>query len=176
MTNDAVVEGPKKKRGCGFWILVGLGVLVALAIIGSLLPEPTPEQKAAREAEKQQQIQADATEEKAKREAVRASAIKVTARELFRAYDANEAAAQQQYGDRLLEVTGIVDGVDLDFSDEPFVKLRTDNQFMSAQAQLVEADQPKSTELSKGQKVVLLCNDVSEIAGMPMLKDCSFAD
>lgn len=101
-----------------------------------------------------------------------AAATPVTAVELFRAYQANEAAAQQQYGDRPLEVSGTVDGVDLDFSDEPFIKLRTDNQFMPAQAKLIAADQPKASSLSKGSSVRLRCESVSEIVGTPMLKDC----
>src|SRR3546814_14146885 len=54
---------------------------------------------------------------------MRPGAVKVTASELYQAYEANEAAAQGQYGGRLLEVTGTVDGVDLDLMDDPSVKL-----------------------------------------------------
>lgn len=100
--------------------------------------------------------------------------VKVTAKELFRAYEANEAAAQQQYGDRPLEVTAIVAGVDLDFGNEPVVKLATDNEFMSAHAQLDEASQAKAAGLKKGQLLTLECDEVSEVIGTPILSGCSF--
>jgi hypothetical protein len=96
----------------------------------------------------------------------------VTAIELFNAYQANEAAAQQRYGNKRLLVSGTVDGVDLDFSDKPVVKLRTSNQFMSASANLTEASQAKATGLAKGTNVKLLCGGVSEVIGMPQLSDC----
>lgn len=65
-------------------------------------------------------------------------ALQVTATELFNAYDSNEAAAQQRYGDRDLLVSGTVKSIDLDFMDKPNVLLETPNQFMSANASLTE--------------------------------------
>lgn len=96
----------------------------------------------------------------------------VTAVELFKAYQANEAAAQQTYGNRPLRVTGIVAGVDLDISDNPVVKLQTPNEFMSASANLADASKPKASGLVKGQKVVVLCTGVSEVISIPQLSDC----
>lgn len=97
---------------------------------------------------------------------------KVTATELFRAYEANEAAAQKAYGGQRLLVSGTVAGVDLDFSDEPVVQLRTPNEFMSAQAKLTDASKSKAGGLAKGQAVTLECASVSEVMGIPMLEDC----
>lgn len=70
-------------------------------------------------------------------------------------------------------VSGTIDGVDLDFSDRPIVKLRTPNQFMSAQAKLTEASQARANGLSKGQPIKLLCASVSEVIGTPMLDGCT---
>lgn len=104
--------------------------------------------------------------------AVATPPLPVTATELFNAYESNEAAAQQQYGDRPLLVSGTVDGVDLDFRERPVVKLKTPNQFMSAQANLTDNSVPKASELSSGQPISLRCAGVSEVIGTPMLKDC----
>ncbi|HEY0412706.1 MAG TPA: zinc ribbon domain-containing protein [Allosphingosinicella sp.] len=100
--------------------------------------------------------------------------VQVTATALFQAYQSNEAAAQNYYGKRPLLVTGIVDKVDLDLFDKPVVLLRTPNQFMSAHADLKEEAQASASSISPGDHVTLLCQDVSEIASIPMLKDCVF--
>lgn len=98
--------------------------------------------------------------------------VEVTVKELFSAYQENEAAAQQKYGNSPLKVSGKVASVDLDFSDEPVVMLETSNEFMNAQASLTEAGQQKAPGLNKGQDIVLLCASVSEVIGTPMLADC----
>ena len=43
---------PKKKRGCGFWLLVGLAIFVGLGVISSIFG-PTPEERAEMEAERE---------------------------------------------------------------------------------------------------------------------------
>ncbi|MDD3800261.1 MAG: hypothetical protein PHE36_13905, partial [Novosphingobium sp.] len=99
--------------------------------------------------------------------------VEVTAKDLFSAYEANEAAAQMKYGDKPLLVSGKVAGITLDFMDKPVVQLETSNEYMPAQASLVEADEPKAAELSKGQDIALLCAGVSEVIGSPQLSDCA---
>lgn len=98
--------------------------------------------------------------------------IHVTAMELWRAYDRNEAAAQAKYGGHPLLVDGTIKAIDLDILDNPQVVLRTGNEFQSAQAALADASKPKAARLKKGQKISLLCTEVGEVVGMPMLKDC----
>lgn len=152
-----IPTAPKKAglaKGCGILVLIGLGLIIIAAIFGDGGTGGSSSSPAT--------------------SAVSAEPpLEVTATELFNAYKANEAAAQQQYGNRSLLVTGTVDGVDLDFSDRPVVKLATSNQFMSAQANLTDASVPRASELSKGQSIRLLCGSVGEVVGMPMLKDCN---
>lgn len=145
----------KKKMGKGCVIV--LAIIVVLIIIGAIAGGGE------KEATSSDQQAAAAPE---------AAPVAVTARELFDAYQANEAKAQQTYGDQRLLVSGTVNGVDLDFSDKPVVKLQTSNEFMSAQASLTEASQPKAKDLNKGEQVSLLCTGVGEVIGTPMLKDC----
>ena len=51
------------------------------------------------------------------------SGISVTAQELCSAYQDDEAAADEQYKDKILEVTGIVESVGRDREDNPYVVL-----------------------------------------------------
>lgn len=99
--------------------------------------------------------------------------LKVTARELFRAYQDNEAAAQAQYGERILDVSGTVESVDLDLTDDPVVRLETDNQFMSAMVDLIDSEKPKAASLNKGQVIVVRCTEIREIVGSPSLRHCA---
>lgn len=97
----------------------------------------------------------------------------ITARELYRAYDANEAAAQRRFGDRPLTVTGVIKSIELDYSDEPFLTLATGEMLATVRAELARAQQAKADGLRKGQSVKLTCASVSELMGSPQLKDCS---
>jgi Na+-transporting methylmalonyl-CoA/oxaloacetate decarboxylase gamma subunit len=172
MTDTESALGAKKKKGCGFWILVAVGVIIVLSVIGSFLPKPTPEQEAAMAAEKAKGEAAAAATEANAAKAKRDSATKVSANELFNAYQANEMAAQKQYSDKLLEVSGTVSGVALDILDKPVVSLSTSNQFMSVSVYLTEATQSQAADYSKGQKITVVCEEISELASMPQLKEC----
>lgn len=178
MTNDTVgIDAPNetKKKGCGFWALVIGGIVVAVIIIGSIFG-PTKEEiekieaETAAKEENDAKVEAEMQVEKAK--ARREEAVKVTAGQLFQAYENNEAAAQQTYGNKLLEVSGRIDGVELDFSDTPIVQLRTSNQFMSASVYLKDAHQSAATAYSKGDNVKFLCEEVTEVMSIPQLKEC----
>ena len=102
-----------------------------------------------------------------------AQPVAVTAVELSRAYGANEAAAQSAYGSTPLLVSGEIAGIDLDLTNDPVVKLKTDNEFSPAQASLADAAKPAAATLAKGQKIKLLCESVSEVIGTPMLRNCT---
>lgn len=157
MAEEIGAHTEKKKRGCGFWILIALGVIVVLAVIGTL-GAPTPEEEAEAEA-------AQAAEDEA-------NAMEVSAMELWQAYDANEVAAQNQFGNTPLRVTGTVNSIALDFADDPFVTFETGNQFQNVQADLADEDPNQVSTLAKGQNITVLCSSISEIAGTPMLRDC----
>jgi hypothetical protein len=154
---------PPKKSGRKLLGCLGIAVaiVVALAIIGSLAPKQsgTGSSKGA------------TGEETSGGELP----IAVTATELFNAYQNNEATAQSYFGDRKLLVSGTVEKVMLDLMDDPVVLLRTPNQFMSAQAALADDAKDEAGNFNPGDKAKLLCEGVSEIASMPMLKECRTA-
>jgi hypothetical protein len=159
---NAEPEEPKNKKskllGC---LGIGVGAVVLLAILGSLAPESASD--------------GNTTAASGTAETAGELPLAVTAAQLFNAYANNEATAQGYFGDRLLLVSGTVDKVTLDFSDDPVVGLKTPNQFMDAQAALAEDAHDEAGNFNPGDKAELLCEGVSEIAGTPMLKNCRTA-
>ncbi|HEO1767562.1 TPA: hypothetical protein VAM28_003252 [Acinetobacter baumannii] len=101
--------------------------------------------------------------------------IEVTANELLNAYKNNEVAANQQFKGKTLLVSATVSSIDAGISDEPYLTLKAggEYEFNQPQAHLADAEQNKAASLSKGQKIKLLCTGNSEIAGTPMLDNCS---
>lgn len=155
---------PKKKSnkllGC---LGIGVGVIILLAVIGSLAPDrPATSNGSAPAASAADTAPEDLP-------------LAVTATELFNAYENNEASAQGYFGDRKLLVSGTVDKVILDFMDNPVVLLKTPNQFMSAQAALADDAHGQASGFNPGNKVQLLCEGVSEVVSTPMIKDCRTA-
>ena len=87
------------------------------------------------------------------------------ARDLAAAYDDNEAAADAKYKDKLLEVSGVIASIDKGMLDETNVMLQGKNEFLHVAATLEKSEEQKA--------ITLRCTGNSEVAGMPMLKDCT---
>ncbi len=163
-----ILHGVKQRNHIGTGSIIGLaalGLLGAAIVAGKINPpsppalDPSTTENAEHETQQFPLVAARRT---------------VTAREMFREYQANEARAQQRYDGGPLQVSGEVDGVDLDFLNHPVVKLRTDNEFMSAMVNLVADDQPHAADLNAGDQITVVCERASEIAGTPVLHDCRF--
>lgn len=99
-------------------------------------------------------------------------ARQVTAVELARAFEANEAAAKKEYGDQPLKVTGTVDSVNLGIGDEAFVVLKGANMFSGPQVHFADNANDAAANLTKGQSLTVTCKDVSEVVGTAMLSEC----
>ena len=166
-----MTEPAKKKSnkalGC---LVIGAVILLILYFIGSNA-EPTDQNQSANATG----TPASATSESSAATETAELPLAVTASELFNAYEGNEASAQSYFGDRPLLVSGTVKKVSLDFSDDPVVELETPNQFMSASANLADDAHDQAGNFSRGDKVKLLCEDVSEVMAIPQLKNCRTA-
>lgn len=106
-------------------------------------------------------------------DAPKVEAIKVTAGEISKAYEENEAAADSQYKDKLLQVSGKVSGITKDITDNTVVALAGSNQFIPVQGTLISEEAAKALTLKKGDKVTLQCKGAGEVASFPMLQDCA---
>ncbi|MDC0719109.1 OB-fold protein [Nannocystis bainbridge] len=156
----------EKKRGIGFYLLVGVGALFVISIISrDKNTSPTTSTSAASAA------RPSSAPEPPKAPQIDA---RVTARELFEAYEKNEIAADNRFKDKLLEVSGKVDNVGKDLLDTPYVALSTGGKFdiLGVQAFFDDASLPKLANLSKGQDVTVACRCDGKF-GNVMLKECT---
>lgn len=159
---DQAVDGASAGFGTTILIVIGLGLAVAFCGKKSSDNAIDPA--------------IEAGQERSDLISSRANALGVTANELYQAYEANEAAAQAQYGNQVLEVSGVVESIVLNFRDEPVIHLATSNPFYSATVDLVEADKSRAAALQKGQHLIVICQGVSEMIGSPSLKGCAIVD
>lgn len=98
--------------------------------------------------------------------------VVVSSKELAKAYESNEVAADKQYKGKTLEVAGKVDGIDSGIGDQAIVKLNGVNQFLSVMAKGDDAFNEYATTLNKGQNITLICKGDGEVIGAPNLSDC----
>lgn len=150
----------KKKLGLG--AKIGIGFLVLL-FIGMVVPNASKDRAAS-----------SARPGASSAPAAPAQAdVQVSADDLWRAYQANEVAADGQYKDRRLLVTGVVDSITKDFTEAVIVSLRAPNQFMPSMAYLSSSGAGVAGQLRKGQGVRVLCTGGGMLLGRPVLRECT---
>jgi hypothetical protein len=107
----------------------------------------------------------------ARSEEPEAPTIRVSAEELYSAFEANEAGAQMKYGKSTLIVSGEIESITLDLFDEPVINLVTSNMFSSVS--LNDVDNEIAASLFKGQYIEAKCTRLTEAMGSPQLSGCS---
>lgn len=98
--------------------------------------------------------------------------VPVTAEALHAAYAANEARGQRDYGDRWLAVSGVVDAIELDMTNDPEVALRAGDAGEQVRASMSEADAAAAANLNAGDMVTLTCRDAGEVIGNVFVHEC----
>ena len=99
--------------------------------------------------------------------------VAITSAQLAAAYSENEVAAKQTYGDKTLDVTGTITGINLDLFDNPVIDLGGVDEFLSVQASFDKSYNARIGALSKGQQITVRCTSLDSVLTTPMLKDCS---
>lgn len=101
--------------------------------------------------------------------------VSVTADALLAAYKENEIAANQKYKDKRLLLSARIASIEADIGDDPYLVLSAGSEFEfnRPHARMARSEAASAAALKKGQKITLLCIGASEIAGTPMLDDCS---
>jgi hypothetical protein len=107
-------------------------------------------------------------------DAIRADAIEISATELFAAYKANEIAADSRYKGKPVKVSGTIEEITSDAFDDAIVQLQAGG-FME-QVHASGLSNEAAAQLSKGQRITLLCKGGGEVIGFPLLEDCSIAE
>jgi tRNA_anti-like len=167
--NSTTKTTEAKKRGCLFYAMVGFGALVGLGVIANIVnPKDRRSDAGAPTTGAPSRTAAPSPE------APPAIDVKVSAGDLFKAYEANEIAADQRFKDKLLEVTGKIDSIGKDILDTPYIALSTGGQFeiLHVQAYFDEGALSQLANLSKGQSVTLHCRCDGKMMNV-MLKDCT---
>lgn len=148
------------------WIVIGF---VALIVIGLIFGKDntTPSTEKTQEYENQETAQVEQVQE--------APPMEVTSEDILKAYKSNEMAANKKFKGQQLLVSGKIDSIEADISDNAVITFKTADQyeFLKPRASLTKEETDKATNLAKGQSIKLLCLDISEIAGMPHLKKCT---
>lgn len=99
--------------------------------------------------------------------------IKISAKELGKAYEENEAAADDKYKDKQLEVKGVINMIDKNITDNVTLQLIGANQFTFVIANLTPEAEKIALTLKKKQQVTVTCIGGGEIMSMPVLNDCT---
>ena len=100
--------------------------------------------------------------------------LSISATELINAYKENEVKADKMYKGKIVEVNGIVDGIDSDMDDKAVVRLSDGDEFSiyTVSCRIDDENQDKACELEKGQNVTIVGEADGEVIGMPFIKDC----
>ena len=97
--------------------------------------------------------------------------MEVTASELYRAYEANEVSADQQYKGKRLLITGVVENIGKDVMDNPYVALKID--FLKGVNCYFDDENNKVlSHLSKGQKIQIIGTCAGLTLTDVVVKDC----
>ena len=97
-----------------------------------------------------------------------------TARQLFVDYEKNEVAADEKIKGKVVEVTGVVQSINKDFTDAIIISLVTPNQFETANLRVDDSQKQIALELTRGAEVTLDCLHMKRWAGSPSGEECKF--
>lgn len=98
----------------------------------------------------------------------------VSAKDLFKEYEANEVRADEKYKGKRVGVVGRVDSIDKDFMGDIVLKLQTGDRFSTVHAGILGSQKSKAMDLSKGDIVQLACFGGTRIMHSPTLRKCFF--
>jgi tRNA_anti-like len=113
-----------------------------------------------------------------------APVVEVSAQDLSKAFQTNEAKAKLEYDGKQLKVTGTVKDIDLDFADNPVIRLKgSGDQYgmgVNSDGKMTDVAvnglaKEAAAAINKGQKLSVVCGGVNEVMGGPQLSDCSIA-
>jgi hypothetical protein len=98
---------------------------------------------------------------------------RVTAKEYESAYDANEIAADNRYKGKKLLVSGVLSGVEKDFTGSGFLDLAGTNPFLpGVHAGIMDASLSVAADMKKGQRLNLVCIGAGRVATIAVLNEC----
>ena len=92
---------------------------------------------------------------------------RTTAKALAELYDANEVAADDKIGGRKVEITGTVQEIAKNFTNDVIVRLESGNRFLPVMLSMEDSEKSKASKLKKGQKIVVTCEKMQLFVRAP---------
>lgn len=183
---------PKRKFGWKHWAVLALAVLALLSLLRARHPGVAPSASGATGVQAAAEDKVTAKLKKrlekqlaeAKDGGVHASATSV---QIYNEYQANEVSADSKYRDKWVRVTGKLQSVAKDITDDPYLVLAADPYGVGAvHAVLFDAQikgvvenryeagtaMDKAATLKPGQRVTVECLGKGSVIGMPRLEQC----
>lgn len=102
---------------------------------------------------------------------IEAPYLPVTSTAYFNKYKENEVAADEIYKSRNLEVTGIVESINKDFSDAVYINLIA-GEYETVKCDISSENTKSPAELKKGQKIILKGRGAGMMIGIPIIQNC----
>lgn len=100
---------------------------------------------------------------------------RVTAADLSQRYADNEVSAQAFADGGPLHVSGKIEAIELDFSNDPVVRLVGHEPYSYVSVPFEKSSGAAIGTLKKGQNLEVDCLKVTEVLGTPHLRDCTLA-
>lgn len=100
-------------------------------------------------------------------------AMKVTAMQIINDYKDNGVAADAKYKNKLVEVSGVVDTIDKDILDTPYIALESYEYAIVDRIQCMfsKSDEVQLATVAKGQQITLRGNVEGKL-GNVIIRDC----
>ncbi|MEQ7917640.1 hypothetical protein ABQX22_00475 [Xanthomonas sp. WHRI 1810A] len=110
------------------------------------------------------------------REQAHATPIKAyTASQVATSYDDNTVAADIQFKDKRVKVSGRITDINTDMFGKPYLVLAGTNQFMGPQFKFDKSDMSVMATMKKGTTVSVICTGKGDVAKIPMFEDCEMS-
>lgn len=97
------------------------------------------------------------------------------AKAVARLYSDNQVAGDQRYFEKRVLLSGTIGSINSGLGNVPYIVFR-DTGFVGLQAHLPVEQAEEAAKLKKGQRLHLVCIGGGAIAGVPVFKDCQFAN
>lgn len=100
-----------------------------------------------------------------------------TAQEIEQAYADNTVAADDQFKNKWLIISGVAGEISTDVLDQVYISLKTDDfDFNAPQVYFIDSERSKLSRIKKGQHIRAECIGGGDIVKTPMLKECTLLD
>lgn len=102
---------------------------------------------------------------------IEAPYLQVSSVAYFNKYKENEVAADEMYKSRNLEVTGTVESINKDFTDDIYINLAV-SDFETVKCNISPDNIKPPAEIKKGQKITVKGRGGGMIIGTPIIDNC----